>query len=234
MQDKRRNKRYRVDHHEIDGKMTRADKVEVLDISSGGVGIKADSRLNIGKEYLITLGEKGNTACVKGIVVRAALTGSEVRSEGEQALIYTVGIMFKEDQAEKIACILRSFQEPEQAVPPTASDRRLGIRFRITASREQTLSYPAQFRVKVIGLGGMLIQSDAALKIDSRIPMELSLDADRTISFTGRVASCAKAGDRGQDFYEIGVEFLGLPEQDTALIKTFIEYLAASPGPDTV
>jgi len=127
--------------------MTWADKVEIIDISSGGVRIKADSRLNIGKEYMITLGDSGNATMVKGFVVRAEVTGSEIRDDGGQVLIYTVGIMFKENQTEKIAGILKSLEKPEAETVPMADDRRLSIRFQITASRELTLSSPTQFSV---------------------------------------------------------------------------------------
>ena len=61
MQDKRRHKRYNLDLVEVNGKMSLTDKVEVLDISLGGVALKADRRLNIGKEYMIKLQEKGKT-----------------------------------------------------------------------------------------------------------------------------------------------------------------------------
>ena len=68
MQDKRRHKRFRLDLMEISGKMILANRVDIIDISLGGVALKTDRRLNIGKEYLIKLGDKGKSIDVKGII----------------------------------------------------------------------------------------------------------------------------------------------------------------------
>ena len=55
MQNKRLHKRIKLDIVELGGKMFLIDDVEILDISLGGVSLKVDRGLNIGKEYLITL-----------------------------------------------------------------------------------------------------------------------------------------------------------------------------------
>src|SRR5512146_692956 len=99
MQDKRRHKRFRLDVIEINGKMSLADKVKIIDISLGGIAIKADRRLNIGREYTIRLEEKGKIIDVKGVVVRSELSGIEEGNKGEQVSIYKAGMLFKEGQA---------------------------------------------------------------------------------------------------------------------------------------
>jgi len=87
MQDKRRHKRFKLDIIEINGKMSLADKVKIIDISLGGIAVKADRRLNIGREYLIRLEDKGKSIDVKGIVVRSELSGIEERDKGERVSI---------------------------------------------------------------------------------------------------------------------------------------------------
>jgi len=59
--DKRRHKRFRSDLMELYGKIVLAQKVEIIDISLGGVAVKTDRRLNIGREYLLKLEWKGKT-----------------------------------------------------------------------------------------------------------------------------------------------------------------------------
>lgn len=233
MQDKRRYKRFRVDLVEINGKMSLADKVQILDISLGGVSLKADRRLNIGKEYLLKLHEKGKDLEVKGTVVRSELSGIEQKADGQGVSIFTVGMMFKEGFADKLADFLKPIEQTrKKEEAPAVADRRLNVRFNITTPQERILSYPLQFKVKSISLGGMLIQTEQALEINGMIPMELSLISDTAVKFIGRVVSCAMAEHPGQTNYDIGVEFTDLTDEDTTLLKTFIDYLAGIEAKD--
>ncbi len=233
MQDKRRHKRFSVDLVEMNGKISLADKVQILDISLGGVALKADRRLNIGKEYLIKLQEKGTTLEVKGTVVRSELSGIEQKAGGQGVSIFTVGMIFKEGFADKLADFLKPIEQTRKKVEaPSVADRRLNVRFNITTPQEKILSYPLQFKVKSISLGGMLIQTGQALEINSKIPMELSLNVGNTVTFIGRVASCAMREHTGQTNYDIGVEFTDLTDKDKTLLKTFVDYLAEMEGKD--
>ena len=224
MQDKRRHKRYRLDLVEISGKMSLADKVEIIDISLGGVALKADRRLIPGREYMLRLGEKGKSIDVKGIVVRSTLSEIEERVDGASVSIYTAGMRFHEDSAKKIADFLCSIKHDKKEALDVLADRRLNVRFRITTPGKETLSYPAQFKVQVISMSGLLIHTEHSLDVESIIPMGLSLN-DNEVNFNGRVASCRSTVRNGQEQYEIGVEFLDLTERDKASLKTFIDYI---------
>ena len=228
MQDKRRHKRFRLDIMEINGKMILADRVEIVDISLGGVALRTDRRLNVGKEYFIKLGDKGKSIDVKGIIVRCELSKIEERSNGKRVSIYTAGMMFKDVSPDTIADFLNSIEQDKKEAMPVRVDRRLTVRFYITTPWEKTLCFPAQFKVKEISLSGMRIQTDQALGIESMIPMGLSLKADNPVNFTGRVVSCRMTEAEGHAHYEIGVEFKDLTDTDRASLKTFIDYLAAT------
>ena len=108
MLEKRQHKRFVLDLIEVNGRLSLTDKVEIIDISFGGVALKADRRLNIGKEYLFTLRDKGNQLVVKGTVVRCKLSGIEEKYNGERAVIYTAGMRFEEGSAEKVADFIRN------------------------------------------------------------------------------------------------------------------------------
>lgn len=230
MQNKRQHTRYRVDVMEINGKMSLTDKVKILDISLGGVALKADRRLNIGKEYMIKLQDKRKTLDVKGIVVRSELSSIEKRGAGESVSIYTAGLTFKEGYADKIADFLKPIEQNRQKNMPSVGDRRLNIRFNITTPEEKILNYPAQFKVKTISLSGLLIQTDQAVEINRNIPMELSLNAGQVVAFIGRVASCAMKEKTDQPPYEIGVEFSDFTDKDKTVLKSFIDHLATVDG----
>lgn len=225
MQNKRQHKRYHLDSMEINGTMSLTDKVKILDISLGGVSLKADRRLNIGKEYVIKLQEKGKTIEVKGIVVRSELSGLEQRSPGESVSIYTAGVTFKGIFADKIADFLKPIEQTRQKKAPSVADRRLNVRFNLTAPKEKLFNYPAHFKVITISRSGLLIQTDRAVEVNGTIPMELSLN-DQVVTFIGRVASCAITDKTDQSPYAIGVEFTQLTDRDKTLIDTFIDYLA--------
>jgi len=177
---------------------------------------------------LIKLGDKGKSIDVKGIIVRCELSKIEEQCTGERVSIYTAGMMFKDVSPDTIADFLNSIEQDKKEAVPVITDRRLNVRFYITTPWEKTLSFPAQFKVKEISLGGMLIQTDQALGAESMIPMGLSLKSDNPVNFTGRVASCRMTEDKGQAHYEIGVEFKDLTDNDRALLKTFIDYLAVT------
>jgi Tfp pilus assembly protein PilZ len=223
MTDKRQFKRYYLDVLEINGKMSLTDKVKILDISEGGVSLKADRRLNIGKEYLLKLQEKGKTLDVKGTVVRSELSGTEESNKGGRVSIYKAGLIFNEGFADKISAFLKSLNKTKA---PSMVERRLHVRFTITTPQEKILSYPVQFTVKSISLGGMRIQTEQSVETDTSIPMDLSLDEDKSVKFIGRVVSCTLMEKADQTHHDIGVEFTNLTDEDKTLIKEFIDYLA--------
>ena len=233
MQNKRRHKRYKLDLIEVSGKMSLSDKVEILNISAGGVALNADRRLDIGREYLIKLGEKGKSIDVKGVVVRSELSGMVQRKGGEQVLIYSAGIMFKEGQEKKIADFLTLIEQSARKETPISVDRRIGVRFQIVTPQEKVLHYPAEFIVKEISLGGMRIHTTQDLGMEARIPMELALGADKCITFIGRVASCLSLNIKGQATYEIGVEFIDVKDAERAMLKTFIDFLTIMEADDS-
>lgn len=230
MQNMRQHKRFRLDLIEVNGQISLTDKVEILDISLGGIALKVDRRLNIGREYLLKLREEGRTLEVKCVVVRVELSGIEQRAAGESVTIYTTGMTYKEGSTARIADFLKPIEQHKQQKEPDSSDRRLDIRFNIVGPLDTILSYPAQFTVKTISLGGMLIRTEQALSLESRVPMTLSLKAGNAVKFIGRVAACQRNDDQEKKQYDIGVEFTNLTDKNIALLKTFIDFLADADG----
>ena len=226
MEDKRRHKRLKLDLVEMRGEMSLAHHVEIIDISLGGASLKTDRRLNIGKEIALKLSDKESHVELKSIVVRSELSGIEETSEGERASLYTAGIMFKDGQSDTIVSFFNLFVQHIKDEEPVKIDRRLNVRFRITPSEHNSMSFPAQFLVKEISMTGMRIRTDQALRIQSMIPMELSLDTHSPVSFIGRVASCRMLIDQGHAYFEIGVEFSFLADKAKTLLRGFIDYLA--------
>ena len=230
MQEKRKYKRLRGDAPKIQGKMVLAKKVDIVDISVDGVALKADRRLDIGREYLIQLEYEGNRINVKGVVVRSLLSGTEKRGGADLVPIYTAGLMFKESTTEKVAHFLNAIKLGNKEEVPVKTDRRRNVRFRITTTGDAVLSFPIDYKVIQISLTGMLIQTDQALEQESMVPMELSIHESDAITFKGRVALCRNFDNAGGTHYEIGVEFLHLRDEGRKVLQSFIDYLAATEG----
>jgi PilZ domain len=226
MNNMRRHKRYYLELNDVKGKMSLSDNVEILDIGLSGVAFKAGRRLNPGREYTIKLQDKGKTLNAAGIIVRSELKGIEARDDGESVSIYAVGMQFKDGSADQVADFLKSIVQKRKETAPLPAERRLNVRFQIADLNENILSYPANFNVKTISLCGMLIQTDQALGIESKVPMELSLNDDTSVNFIGRIVSCHIKENKEQTYYDIGLEFTDLTDKDKTLFQTFIDQWA--------
>jgi hypothetical protein len=225
MQNQRRHKRYLLDSLEINGRMSLVNRVEIIDISLSGVSLKVDRKLEIGREYVIRLGERKKEFEVKGLIVRSEVCEIDDKASGK--VLYAAGMMFNGGQLDKLAMFLYTLDQKKK-INAVAAERRLSIRFEITTPGENVLSYPAQFTVKLISLSGMLIQTEQPLEVDSRLPMVLSLHDDNRVDLTGRVVTCQNKEEKGRTYYEIGVEFMHVAEKDKVVLKAFTDDLAVT------
>ncbi len=223
-EEKRRYKRFRTDG-EVSGRMVLVKIIEIIDISLGGIAFKTDRKLNFGREYLVKLEWKEKRLAVQGNVVSSELIGIESDEKGEGVAIYRVGLMFKDPSSSAISDFINSIEKVAKESLSVSVDQRLNVRFQIITPFERTLTYPAQFTVQVISLSGMLIQTEEELNTESMIPMELSVQDDKHISFVGRVASCRAVEGAERPRFEIGVEFKDLTDADKELLSTLIDYL---------
>jgi Tfp pilus assembly protein PilZ len=219
MEDKRRHKRFIVEGMDINGKLMFTTDVSVINISISGLSIKADRRLDIGREYTLKLEDHERIVTVKGTVVWSSLIGNHEGPHGEMMPVYSAGLKFTDVLNDRITEIINFIEGHVHE-----SEHRLsGIRFNIAKPEKAVIHFPTHYTVKRISAGGMLIESDDSLVVESRFPMELTLPEEKPISFTGRVASCALVKIRGLEHYDVGIEFL---EMDQAGRKKLEELIA--------
>lgn len=105
-----------MDNDEINSSMALADHVQVLDISEGGISLKADIRLNIGRQYTLTIETKRNAWTVKGIIVWSSLIENKEDAKGNFVPIYKAGLQFTNVSREAINEIIGSLQYKKQHV----------------------------------------------------------------------------------------------------------------------
>jgi len=226
MRTMRKHKRFKLDLLDLSSKISLVGKVELIDISLSGVALKADRKLNIGKECLMMLGYEGKHINVKGIVVRSELSGIEERADGGNVTIYSAGILFKDEFAGTVKDFLDSIENNKKTpVPEQAGWFYSNIRFSITTPNEKVLNLPAEFHVKEISQSGVIIQTAHQLKKDSMVLLELSLNSCDPVRFMGIVVSCRIPQGQVRENYDMAVEFLELTDRDRSLLIRFMDYV---------
>ncbi len=120
--DMRQYKRYKMDETEIHVQLAFANEVKIHNISLGGISLKADRRINIGKEYLLKLEYKKSEITTKGIVVWSLLSNSQADSKGNIIPIYSYGLKFTNDTKEQINSFIASIEENKKE-----ADKQRGV-----------------------------------------------------------------------------------------------------------
>jgi hypothetical protein len=231
MQDRRRYKRYKVDVMEMRGKVVFAKSLKILDISIDGICLKTEKRLDVGGEYTLKIEGKGKPLTVKGTVAWALLSGSWVDSCGNIIPEYKAGMKFIDVSKEKVNEIVTFIEVHKRDIDKlvdlySPSGRRLYVRISIEDPEKAVLSYQVSYKVKSISLGGMLIESEHPLDIESRFPMEIkSLTENGDIKFLGRVASCHLTKNKDIEFYDVGIEFIEMSEKDREILVELIRVI---------
>jgi c-di-GMP-binding flagellar brake protein YcgR len=213
----------------ISGRMTLARDVKILDISAGGVALKASRRLNIGCEYALKIEYDDKVLRVKGFVVWALIGDSIKDVSGNSVPVYTAGLRFIDVSEEKMREIRGFLKEHEEGIceqgVETYGGVRQHIRVHVKSPEQAILNFQENYQVKKLGLGGMLIESELKPDIEFRLPMEVTFTEDKTIKFVGRVASYHLVKDKDVERYDVGIEFLDMSEQDKTVLNEFVRLL---------
>ena len=218
MQDKRQYPRYVVEG--VEGTLMFTTHVDILNISINGVALKANRRLEIGREYILRLEYKDRTVSVNGVVVWSVLSELTDGPHAEKVPVYKAGMRFTDIISDKMARLLEFIESHK-----LSQDERLNIRFTIKAPDKAILDGPHNYGVKNMSISGMRIETDMRVDVGARYPMEISLEDNRTIKVLGRVVSCLEVNDRAPKHYAVGIEFIEMSDQDRKKLKEFVDAL---------
>lgn len=221
----RRYKRFTIDFMKINGRITYAKSVDIIDISVGGISLRTDKRLNPGNEYALKIEGIDKSISVKGTVIWASLHESRKSDSGDITPLYSVGIKFSDVSSEKISELVDFIESHKEKEVPGAAYNLGGIRFHMRFhlnSGKTILTCPEPYKVKKISEGGILIESKTPLALEQRLPMNVYLPGSRSLSFLGRVATCILRKDTYPEEYEIGIEFMNMPKDDSTTLNEFI------------
>jgi hypothetical protein len=220
MDNRRRSPRFVVEG--VHGKLTFASQVDILNMSLGGVALLVDRRLNIGREYTLKLEVQDRAVAVQAVVVWSVLTEIRRSPTGEDIPVYSAGMKFLDVLTPRVLELVQ-FIDAHKIV----EEHRLGgVRFHIDAPGKALLDVPHAYRVRVISSTGMLMESEHVLELDRVYPMEVALDPESPMRFSGRIASRQEKAGPGPVVYETGVEFMDITPDDRARLGRFIEALS--------
>ena len=218
----RRYSRFIVEEMGIGGKILFTTDVKIHDISLGGACISIEKKLNMGSEYKLRAEHDDRSIQIKAVVMWEKMSGSRTSENGDIVPVYTVGLKFRNvianQGAEVVDFISRIYHD--------SSLRLTGVRVNFFDDGRSVLSYPKDYFVKRIGLGGMLLELEHKLSVDQKFHMEVIFPEDKDpFGFMGRIASCMKKPDLVPERYEIGVEFLEMSESGKSRLRAFISSL---------
>jgi curved DNA-binding protein CbpA len=113
--EKRMHKRLSVTNMNMQSEIPLARRVTVINISSDGVLVKADRRLNIGNTYLLKIGYKENLLFVRAVVKWSFLVESIEDQNGNIVPLYMAGMQFREITSGKKEEIIHSIMADIEA-----------------------------------------------------------------------------------------------------------------------
>jgi hypothetical protein len=211
----------------IHGTMTSASQVEILNMSISGAAIRLDRNLRVGGEYSLRLELNDAVLAVKGLVVWSVLSEIQKGREDETKPFYSAGMKFKDVLSQRLMELLEFIDQHK-----IVQDNRLGgLRFHIDAPGKALLDVPQSYRVRVISLSGLLMETEVPLELRQSYPMEVALESGEIIRFTGRVAYCSDPAEGSPKRFEIGVAFAEMTPADRSRLGKFIDTLSRKPQP---
>jgi hypothetical protein len=216
--EKRRHPRFTVE--DVQGQVVLASKVEILNLSLGGVALRADRRLNIGSPYTLKLETGDRFIAMPGVVVWSVLSGLR-KAKGGGSPEYSAGLRFTAVVDDRIAGLIEFIDENR-----IVEEHRLaGLRFQVEAAGKAVLDSLEAYRVRLISLSGMLIEAERALEVDRVYAMSFQTPRGDSVSAAGRVASCLEDASGSARRFRIGVAFMDMPSADRGRLEGFVRSL---------
>jgi len=100
--DKRQHKRFKVHHEGLIGRLDGDHFVDIIDLSAGGIAMKAGSRLVIGREYFVRLHDPRKSLEVRGMIVRSRLVGKKKALFGDGGPVYASAMRLQEGSEDRV------------------------------------------------------------------------------------------------------------------------------------
>ena len=221
-QENRKFRRYEVDS--VHGRMAYLSDINILNISMDGAAIATTQRLSLDREYALKLNYENSSVTLRGKIVWSVLSHSKTLKNGEVVPVYKAGVKFTNVLTNEATNLITYIEKSRTS---DMEKRILGVRFKVRQPDNAMITMPCEYEIKKISLAGMLIGSDSAHVIDSEHEMEIQLNGT-PVTVIGRIANLAEAKGEGAAKYDIGVEFIRVPEEELKILTSYIDALKES------
>lgn len=230
LKDSRHHRRFVVDALDIRGSAKAAGEAVINDISITGVSIRTDRKLDLGRRYTVKIPHKDGDISLEGTVIWCLENDAGEGTDECSPLKFSAGLHFANLSQEAVSGLTRfiEFHRVNKITPSQVHHlrgRRDNVRFRVGGCEKTTLVISEPFRVKMLSLGGMLIESGRLYDPGSELHMEMTLPENVHISFIGNVTSYFPPQERPAGPYDIGIKFMALSEQHRTKLKELIRWL---------
>jgi hypothetical protein len=222
MKENRKNTRVKIESMDVRCKMHFDTDVALMNISLSGACIGLNKPLEMGGEYLMHIESGDKTVSIRGTVIWERITGSRRSEKGEIFPRYDVGLSFEDVITEKGKALVEFI---ESSIMPKPSKVRLkGVRVKVIKPDMNTLVKDHNtYKIMKISEGGLLIETDQRLDLESRYRMEITLPGEKQpVRFLGRVASCLTMAERMPFIFGAGIEFLEMSDRDRERLNKFV------------
>lgn len=185
---------------------------ELMNISLGGVGLRTSAWLDPGRHYRVRLGKglESTELDASAVWCQAATDGLEKRFVG--------GLQFSSSPTDRAEPLLQFIY----AHPILDVQREVYGRFTIDYVDPVLLETRYDFLAKSISLGGMRLETQAPLRIESEVGLTLYLDG-REFTTAGRIRHVTEAPRvAGRSAIQAGIEFVDSSPDSLELLRSFI------------
>lgn len=216
--DNNRRQQDRFSTENVRGNLSYSVEAEVLNLSLGGLAVRTNTQLSIGRRYRFHLGTAADSVQLTGAVRWCRMSGTVKQETGDIVPVYDAGISFDDVLTEKAEELLQ-FMEKNITLD---LKRRIAGRFKVEDSGPVVLESDSAFLVKQISTSGMMIESDVALKPDTELDLEMRLGR-RKFTSAGRIIYLAEIAIQDETLrYRIGVEFTKTSQEKRQILEDFI------------
>jgi c-di-GMP-binding flagellar brake protein YcgR len=232
MSERRPHKRYKIDLLDVTSAMIQTSEAEIINISLGGIALRANRRLNMGEKYTLRIKSKDTGLNLKGIVIWSQISNIRKGPGGNTVPVYTAGIEFvdaSDHKRNEIINFIETHKKEECVVDVKQLDNlRLYTRVQVyDPEKAFIIDQTESHKVKQLSFSGAQIECKHPMKVNNSIPMMISFTEDKFIVFHGMIASCRLIRNAYPKAYEIGIEFSKMAEREREILAEFIRLLDA-------
>ena len=220
---KRRYPRHPLEGKNVHAHMVFSEEVVFKNLSVSGALIFTIKDIPVGGRYLLRIQDREHPLSLLSTVKwKQQQENSEEMFGG-----YLAGLSFTSPTFEEIVRLkdfMRTYGEPDSR---TVNDSFTpgALRYYIKYGERALLNRHEVLGVKIISLGGMLIESSRQMNVDGNYFMKIRTSTkDEPIKIKGRIASIVPSSSSTHG-YNVGVEFLDMADPDKVMLEKLIHNL---------